>query len=40
MSTLKVHGRELALPAFLPDATYGYVRSLTSADCAKWVLQP
>jgi queuine tRNA-ribosyltransferase len=32
MNTLNIRGRELALPAFLPDATYGYVRSLTSAD--------
>ncbi|MFZ3070207.1 MAG: tRNA-guanine transglycosylase [Anaerolineaceae bacterium] len=32
MDTLSVRGHHLPLPAFLPDATFGYVRSLVSAD--------
>ncbi|HOE35357.1 MAG: tRNA-guanine transglycosylase [Chloroflexi bacterium] len=32
MKTLDVRAHSLSLPAFLPDATYGFVRSLTSAD--------
>ncbi len=27
-----MRGKEIALPVFMPDATYGYVRSLTSTD--------
>lgn len=30
--TLSVRGKSLSLPTFMPDATYGYVRGLTSAD--------
>ncbi len=35
MSTLQVRQHTLPLPAFLPDATFGYVRSLTSADLSE-----
>ena len=31
-SHLEVRGHALELPVFMPDATYGYVRSLTSSD--------
>ena len=30
--SLMVRGQSLALPVFMPDATYGYVRSLTADD--------
>jgi tRNA-guanine transglycosylases, various specificities len=30
--SLLVRGQSLALPVFMPDATYGYVRSLTADD--------
>jgi queuine tRNA-ribosyltransferase len=32
MQTLHVNGHDLQLPVFFPDATYGFVRSLTSED--------
>jgi len=35
MDTLQVRQHTLPLPAFLPDATFGYVRSLTSADLSE-----
>ena len=31
-TSLTVRGKSLELPVFMPDATYGYVRSLTSSD--------
>ena len=30
--TLQIRGKSLELPVFMPDGTYGYVRSLTSSD--------
>ena len=35
MDTLQVRQHILPLPAFLPDATFGYVRSLTSSDLSE-----
>lgn len=35
MKALKVRSYNLQLPAFLPDATFGYVRSLTSQDLSE-----
>ena len=35
MNTLQVRQHTLPLPAFLPDATFGYVRSLTSTDLSE-----
>ncbi len=32
MHTLQAKGHSLQLPVFFPDATYGFVRSLSSED--------
>ena len=37
-SSLQVRGQSLEFPVFMPDATYGYVRSLTSSDLREVML--
>ncbi len=39
MAELTVRGKSLSFPAFLPDATFGYVRSLISKDLEELGLQ-